>query len=631
MKNYRLNYLGLILFNIFILKVSLLYPHYRQFGVFKTEIKEMMRADSLTKQYSQLVIKYLYINNDSSSKYEKLAIKESINAKDLSIIGIANLNSAMYFKRNLEAEKALIKLKIAEENFKKANNFKCLGITYNTFGVIYGLISNSNKSTEYYLKSIRYYELDHNCIGVNIPKANLILNYINLNEYNIARKMCFKLLEDSCLKQDSISFAIVMRNLAITYSKDDPKKAIYYLIKILQRSNFNSIEKKQKHQSFISQVYRVLGQSYINQYAKTKQENDFILAKQQILKTKEFCEQNKIVVALNSCYDQLSELYFEKDSYDSCIYMAHLSREVAVKNSIKLNKEDWREYLNKAFAKKGMFDSAYFYLEKLASIKDSMRTDEIKKKMLNAEMEYELEKAEIMGNSKLLKRDKDISDRNFFIAVILGIASLFIFCIVYINKNRQKNRQKQFAILLLKSEEEVRLKMSRELHDNVGQSLLVLKMQSEEKQWFLIDSVIEEVRGLSRELHPIKFENSSLQKLITNLLETIKKSSNIFFSYEVEDVVITDISVKINIYRLVQESISNIIKHSEAQNARVVLFKDKAKLKITILDDGKGFEVSKTKSNTSLGLVTMKERANLINADFKISSSNAGTKIELIV
>ena len=86
---------------------------------------------------------------------------------------------------------------------------------------------------------------------------------------------------------------------------------------------------------------------------------------------------------------------------------------------------------------------------------------------------------------------------------------------------------------------------------------------------------------------------------------------------------------KINLFRIVQESVSNIIKHSKAQNARVVANQNDSTININIMDDGIGFDIISMNKKQSLGLISMKERANLIDADFKMLSGRSGTKIEI--
>ena len=86
------------------------------------------------------------------------------------------------------------------------------------------------------------------------------------------------------------------------------------------------------------------------------------------------------------------------------------------------------------------------------------------------------------------------------------------------------------------------------------------------------------------------------------------------------------------LFRIIQEACTNIIRHSEAGNAEITLLQDEESLKLTIIDDGKGFETGNSRKISSFGLIGMKERAKLVKAGLVITSApGEGTKIELEV
>ena len=125
---------------------------------------------------------------------------------------------------------------------------------------------------------------------------------------------------------------------------------------------------------------------------------------------------------------------------------------------------------------------------------------------------------------------------------------------------------------------------------------------------------------------PIKAIDEDIKEDLEALINGIKKDT-IFFSYEIESISDLTQEQKINIYRISQEAINNIIKHSKANNARVTLTKQGKFVVLEILDDGIGFLINdKTKS---VGLHSMKERANLISANLTITPLEKGTKITL--
>ncbi|MFN7912757.1 MAG: two-component regulator propeller domain-containing protein [Bacteroidota bacterium] len=192
----------------------------------------------------------------------------------------------------------------------------------------------------------------------------------------------------------------------------------------------------------------------------------------------------------------------------------------------------------------------------------------------------------------------------------------------------RQRRLRKFSNLMIKAQEEEKLRISRDLHDDLGQELSFYRMnfvvQEEAKN--AIDRIIEKVRTISYNLRPIKAIDADIKENLETLINSIKKDT-IFFSYEIESILDLTQEEEINIYRITQEAINNIIKHSKANNARVTLTKHGKFVVLEILDDGMGFLINnKTKT---VGLKSMKERANLINAKLNIAALEKGTKITL--
>ena len=204
--------------------------------------------------------------------------------------------------------------------------------------------------------------------------------------------------------------------------------------------------------------------------------------------------------------------------------------------------------------------------------------------------------------------------------------SLSFILIVYGVSQWRRNRIKKFASLLIKTQEDEKLRISRELHDDLGQELSFLKMNEDIKNKPAIDRVIQKVRTISYNLKPIKLLNTTIKELLEELLKDAE-NSNVFFSYEIEDVYIFDTDTKINVYRIIQEAINNIIKHSQAENARVTLTKKEKYILVEIMDNGIGFKETDINKMKSVGLTSMKERATLINAKLTIEPRSKGVLI----
>ncbi len=227
--------------------------------------------------------------------------------------------------------------------------------------------------------------------------------------------------------------------------------------------------------------------------------------------------------------------------------------------------------------------------------------------------------------------------------------ALFLAGILLVHKLRvrylkvEKRRQQQFSQELIESQEKERKRIAGELHDGLGQNLLII--YNEIQQFFqetgsvpqklenfvpAVKETIDEVREIARDLHPHQLEQLGLTKAIQAMIRKIEHSDDINFTSDI-DFIDNKIPAKlgIHLYRIIQEALTNVMKHSKARNVQIRI-KDNTKLiKIRIIDDGIGLKRIQGKSS-GFGLDSLKERARLLNAYFKISSpKNGGTKILL--
>ncbi len=255
---------------------------------------------------------------------------------------------------------------------------------------------------------------------------------------------------------------------------------------------------------------------------------------------------------------------------------------------------------------------------------------------------YETEKKEhelISKNTniQLLEKDND-AFRKFII--LCGIAIVLTFVLIQLYRNqlhlkKKKTLQEEFSQELLASQENERRRISKDLHDGLGQQLLVLKNKlitsgnTEAKK--MVDATIEEVRTISRDLHPFQLQELGITKAIEHTITQIDENTSLFISYEIENIdnLFTP-DQEVNIYRIVQESLSNTLKHANAEASKVSVKKMADQVIISIRDNGQGFEFSeKLKNIKSLGLKTLMERTKFLKGHMKVQSKKQdGTFIE---
>jgi signal transduction histidine kinase len=204
-------------------------------------------------------------------------------------------------------------------------------------------------------------------------------------------------------------------------------------------------------------------------------------------------------------------------------------------------------------------------------------------------------------------------------------------------KKRQR-LQEGFSQDLIKAQEDERLRVARELHDSVGQKLMLLTKKTKNTgnpdMESLAGNTLEELRSISRGLHPSILERLGISAAIKNMVDEVDSNTDIFFTHDIEDIdsLLTK-EASLHLYRIIQEALNNMVKHAEAKAASVVIEKKGNCLEATITDNGKGFEYSeKIQSSASLGMKTLMERAKILHSKIDIKSHlNQGTTILLTI
>ncbi len=202
---------------------------------------------------------------------------------------------------------------------------------------------------------------------------------------------------------------------------------------------------------------------------------------------------------------------------------------------------------------------------------------------------------------------------------------------------------------LQNAREEERLHMSREIHDELGQLLTVLKM---DVSWLnkkiepantlakeklseiltVIDTTVKTVRRIASELRPSLLDDLGLLAAMEWHMEEFERRSGILKElYIPETEIHLSNSLKIGIFRIFQESLTNVARHAEATKVIVSLVQKEKQLILTIRDNGKGFEEKKGVKKT-LGLLGMRERSQMMGGQYSISGiPGEGTTVTVIV
>jgi len=213
--------------------------------------------------------------------------------------------------------------------------------------------------------------------------------------------------------------------------------------------------------------------------------------------------------------------------------------------------------------------------------------------------------------------------------------------------------QQDFSRKLIVSQEQERKRIAGELHDSLGQHLLIIKNWAslaltelngskamEEPLSEIANTAgqaIHEVRGIAYNLRPYQLERLGLTIALRDLVSQVEASSAIHFSAQIDELDgAFPPEVEIGIYRIVQECLNNIVRHAHSSEARVAIVREARLVKLSIDDNGCGFAASETKSvpagRGGFGLLGIAERVRISGGEFAVQSApGSGTRISISI
>ena len=203
---------------------------------------------------------------------------------------------------------------------------------------------------------------------------------------------------------------------------------------------------------------------------------------------------------------------------------------------------------------------------------------------------------------------------------------------------------------LIHAQEDSQRQLARELHDDLSQSLALLSVELEmfgqhppaeaQKIAARMESFSAQVKGLSSEehrlshdLHPAKLDQLGLVAAVRGFCKEFALAHELAIEFTERDVPRTvSADAALCLYRIAQEALHNVVKHSGGTAAKVGLTRDDGHLRLVVADDGTGFDPRAAHTNGSLGLVSMSERARFVGGRLAIESRpGAGTQVEVRV
>lgn len=393
-----------------------------------------------------------------------------------------------------------------------------------------------------------------------------------------------------------------------------------------------------------------------NSYSKL---GDYKMAEEYTLKSLNVpgFEDRKGVTLVN-----LGKIYLETGRYDE----ARKILDSAMRNTIAYGnkKYQFEAYyrMHELDIKLGNYKSALENYIAYKSIEDSLLNDRKNQQVVEMNTRFKTAQKErdlAQTRADLVERDIEVKRKNnmlygsIALIVILGVLGYLVYNQQKL-KNRQLKKESELKEALARLEtqnrlEEQRLRISRDLHDNIGSQLtfiisaignLKFALKDDLKITSKLDEIgdftkrtINELRDTIWAMNKTSITWEELQPRIADFINSAKRSTeDIDFQYNLSDKIpaeYTFTSVEgINVYRIIQEAVNNSMKYASPNVIELYIAQPSEMFLVQIKDDGNGFDTENYMPGN--GIKNMKKRAQEINADFALFSSiNGGTRIEL--
>lgn len=532
---------------------------------------------------------------DAVSYYDK-AVKILTTYNDQLNLGIAYLNYANIYIEQSAYDKGIAMLNKGMDAFTKSNFKRGLQVCYNNLGALYIRREQYRTAIPLLEKSIKIAEESNNFAGLALVQQNIAFSYTMLKEY--------KLAEEWFNKSEAAANKYNKGNIG-TFAE------IYN-----HRSSLDSAMGNYQRAFFLRDKYRIIKDSLLNENL-SKQINE--------LNTKYQTQKKEAQLSLLGKENQIQSLELSRNQLELQNKVLENDR-----NLLKIGNQDLLLVRNR-----------------------------IQLGRQQVEAQAKTQKIKLLASENEVQR-LELTKRNIFLGAGTALF-LIVLLLGYLLYNRYKLKQEarlQAEVIaqqdaatkaVLHAEENERKRISGELHDGIGQMFSAVKMNlsaltsslqftdghSENmfhKTMTLIDESCKEVRVISHQMAPNVLLKSGLAAAIRDFINKIdsRKLKINLETFGLQERL--DQNIETVLYRIIQETVNNVIKHAEANMLDIQLNRDEEGINVMIEDNGKGFDPSGIDRLEGMGLKNIRSRVEYLKGTVDFSSGpGKGTLVAIYI
>lgn len=597
---------------------------------------------SLNKKFEKLLYKF----PSQAVSYAEKALRISQRIHDQKGIASSYYNIGMYYERVGDYNKAKDFFNSSLIIWQQLNDRLSLGNTLLALGDCYQAIGDLKKAASYLKEGAQVMEklsdrnsmvLANNALGFLYERNNRYdsaLHFYSLSKRLINKEVSPKVAGNTYIHVGNIYFRSEKYDSALHY----------YQLSLAQYKSGENLNGISDAYGNIGTVFCALGK------------NDSALANYKLaldIKKQLDDKQGIIEASLNIgvLYNDTGKFQRALKYYFPALQLAKMTSQKQLISELYLN-------IYKTYANMGKYAKAFEYSKLYNSLQDSLDNEDNHKALAQMLAQYETEKKQ--NQIKLLQQQQAIAKgkmriRNFQLVGTMGglVVAMLVLGLLIVNyrqrtRTQQALNERRIADLLkdqelksisamLEGQEQERKRIAEDLHDRLGSLLSTVKLhfaafgnnlrtkELEIPQYasanVLLDEACEEVRRIAHNMLSGVLVQFGLVPALRELADSIESSSDIkvnVSAFGLDERL--ESRVEIEIYRIIQELVNNILKHAQASEINIQLTRQDSLLNIMVEDNGQGFDTSDVRNSKGIGLKNMAYRAEKIGGSFQIDS-----------
>jgi len=593
------------------------------------------------KLYGDISWELMGVNIHQSLEYAKKELDLSKNLTRQADIAQSESDLANVYNRMGQYDSALVHYHLGLVIREKLNQTQKVAGIYTNIATVLMRQNKFKEALEINFKTLKIFEDNNDELKICNVLGNIGNIYYELNQYKSAEQFLRKGLAIATAIKAPIPMSNILVNLGgIKFAEKQLDSALYF---------FKEAEKIQTENNLpynLSAVYNNIGKIYL-------EKKDFTQAISSYEKSLANRELLKDVYGIGLSLMNLGEVYKLKGDYLKSIYYLKKAEETFIPLHSYINLKQVYSYMAQLYESKNDYKQAIIYYQLYDNYKDSIYTKDNAEKMAEMQTKFETEKKDL----EIAKQDAEIIaskaevERKNILSLILVASIVVLLLLSYLLYNRYKLKQKAMmdaelfkqqelrSKAIIEAEEKERMRIARDLHDGVGQTLSAaklnlsglenkLQLKEQEVQSMLknvidlIDDSVKEVRAVSHSMMPNALLKSGLVTAVREFINKLSSIENLKIDLE-----INGLNERLNqqtetvLFRVLQEIVSNIIKHAQANYISIQLIKHEDEITMMIEDNGVGFDTRKINDFSGIGLKNIISRIEYLKGEVIFDSS----------